>query len=439
MPFGPYKDFDDCVAKNRDKGNPEAYCASLHHQITGKWPGEEGRDSMRRAGQASPDVLGTTLLEASDVQVIEATEGKGARIRTTLIRAGWSKNKHGEYQRYYPKETLQRAASHWEGAQMFLDHERSFDDLFFGRSVKDLAGYYENVAYEEDAVGPRLVADLVPLDTEAGRLAMQLAREVVKHQRPFAGLSIAARAKMRKGEVEGKKAMIVDEIFADPKPRCDMVTLPAAGGSVDEVSEEVEIDVRVKLTKEQIDAILAKNPELAPILEAMRSNTATDGTTGGVDEVAKLREQNLALLREKAMLQRSAIIKEALDATKPALPEHSKERIKAVVEAKGFICCEGKLDEAGLKAALAAEIKAENEYLGKLVNKGMVTIGSGADTTDRGATNFEKRYMAMVAEIMEYPSTEIDNEGYTAEERKWLSEQAARGRKMMALVDHEVA
>jgi len=33
MPLGPYKDFDDCVRKNKDKRNPEAYCGSLERDI----------------------------------------------------------------------------------------------------------------------------------------------------------------------------------------------------------------------------------------------------------------------------------------------------------------------------------------------------------------------------------------------------------------------
>ena len=40
-PFGTYHDFADCVAKNSDKGNPQAYCASVHKKITGKWPSEK--------------------------------------------------------------------------------------------------------------------------------------------------------------------------------------------------------------------------------------------------------------------------------------------------------------------------------------------------------------------------------------------------------------
>lgn len=40
MPFGPYTDFDECVAKNSDKSSPQGYCAWLHHKITGAWPGQ---------------------------------------------------------------------------------------------------------------------------------------------------------------------------------------------------------------------------------------------------------------------------------------------------------------------------------------------------------------------------------------------------------------
>jgi len=35
-PMGEYKDFDDCVAKNKDKGDPQAYCASIMRKIEGK-------------------------------------------------------------------------------------------------------------------------------------------------------------------------------------------------------------------------------------------------------------------------------------------------------------------------------------------------------------------------------------------------------------------
>jgi len=36
MPFGEYKDFDDCVSKNKDKDDPEAYCATIKRNIEGE-------------------------------------------------------------------------------------------------------------------------------------------------------------------------------------------------------------------------------------------------------------------------------------------------------------------------------------------------------------------------------------------------------------------
>ena len=36
MPFAGYKDFADCVAKNQDKANPEAYCAAIKAEIEGR-------------------------------------------------------------------------------------------------------------------------------------------------------------------------------------------------------------------------------------------------------------------------------------------------------------------------------------------------------------------------------------------------------------------
>lgn len=36
MPFAGYKDFEDCVNKNQDKDDPEAFCAWLERRTEGK-------------------------------------------------------------------------------------------------------------------------------------------------------------------------------------------------------------------------------------------------------------------------------------------------------------------------------------------------------------------------------------------------------------------
>lgn len=41
MPFSGYENFDDCISKNRDKQNPEAYCSKIHKETTGKYPNQK--------------------------------------------------------------------------------------------------------------------------------------------------------------------------------------------------------------------------------------------------------------------------------------------------------------------------------------------------------------------------------------------------------------
>ena len=47
MPIGEYPDFAACVADNKDKDNPEAFCAWLEHKTTGKWPGEHEMEDAK--------------------------------------------------------------------------------------------------------------------------------------------------------------------------------------------------------------------------------------------------------------------------------------------------------------------------------------------------------------------------------------------------------
>jgi len=46
MPFAGFRDFSECVNKNKDKRSPEAFCAYLHHKVTGKWPAEKNVSVM---------------------------------------------------------------------------------------------------------------------------------------------------------------------------------------------------------------------------------------------------------------------------------------------------------------------------------------------------------------------------------------------------------
>jgi len=55
-PFGPYTNFADCVAKNTGKqSDPKAFCAWLHHKITGAWPSQDAIDKAEKPKEGEPD------------------------------------------------------------------------------------------------------------------------------------------------------------------------------------------------------------------------------------------------------------------------------------------------------------------------------------------------------------------------------------------------
>lgn len=90
MPFGPYTDFNDCVAKNSDKASPAGFCAWLHKQITGKYPSESSKDMPNEAWV----LFLQKYTEALD-------KGKGEKeaynfaVKEGLEPAGWVQTRQG--------------------------------------------------------------------------------------------------------------------------------------------------------------------------------------------------------------------------------------------------------------------------------------------------------------------------------------------------------
>lgn len=66
MPFAGYRDFDDCVAKNRDKRNPEAYCASIKARAEAAEPAAFAARPQQLAGLNGRKVRARTLTPEFD-------------------------------------------------------------------------------------------------------------------------------------------------------------------------------------------------------------------------------------------------------------------------------------------------------------------------------------------------------------------------------------
>jgi len=89
MPFGPYANFGECVAKNSDKSSPEAFCAWLHHKILGTWPSGMTADKYPEPFLTAYDAA--LVAQKSEAEAFKeanaAAEGEGYQ----LTRFGWVK------------------------------------------------------------------------------------------------------------------------------------------------------------------------------------------------------------------------------------------------------------------------------------------------------------------------------------------------------------
>ena len=63
MPFADYKDFADCVSKNKDKDNPEAYCTAIQKQAENMKRDSQGRQIIAE----NVPLIFSASLEVQDV------------------------------------------------------------------------------------------------------------------------------------------------------------------------------------------------------------------------------------------------------------------------------------------------------------------------------------------------------------------------------------
>jgi len=89
MPFGGYPNFAACVADNGDKTDPEAFCAWLENQTTGKWPGE--------MTFGLPVVAISAFWQAFENYMAKDRSVEKAMTSATqaISELGWVKQKHG--------------------------------------------------------------------------------------------------------------------------------------------------------------------------------------------------------------------------------------------------------------------------------------------------------------------------------------------------------
>lgn len=299
MPFGEYTDFDDCVAKNKDKDDPQAYCAAIQK----KAETEEGREHVV-----------SDLFEAVETD-FSADESTG-QLRSTnvIIRAGRSKNN-----REYRESALRTAGAKglFNGVRMFIDHRRG--TLPTQRSVNEMVAGIERSWYDESKKA--ILGDIVYFD--------RAFYDKAKLAQGFLGNSISAL--VRGTRIKDSTGTFYEDIMEIVRPKSvDWVIFPAAGGGVESFATEGENEVDFEnLTLEELEE---HAPHLIEQIKAKLTPPPADPPESDSDSVSM---EAVEVLVEKKLAERLQAI-EAVEAeqakirehiAKSALPERTRVRL----------------------------------------------------------------------------------------------------------------
>lgn len=126
MPFGEYKDFKDCVAKNQDKDDSDAYCAAIKREIEG--------NSDERIKQTLSGII------------INASEKKGEPGKYTMRVAGILLAEGTWNKLWYSNVELKKTAHLFSGTQLTIDHSQS---------VRNIIGEITDAKFTEKGVAYR--------------------------------------------------------------------------------------------------------------------------------------------------------------------------------------------------------------------------------------------------------------------------------------------
>lgn len=306
---------------------------------------------------------------ASDV--VALTEGalrRDGTIAVKIIQPGWSENG-----RYYSAEMLEANRHVFaRGTQMFWDHPTVVESQERPeRSLRDLAAVFVSEARWEPngTAGPGLYADAK---------VFEAFRQPIAELAPHIGVSIRAAGTGRRGEAEGRRGLIVEEITHAAS--VDFVTVPGAGGEVLSLFESAREGMSPK------EGVMPDpSHELTEARAAVQQLTTQLAEATALGTLAAAERDQLRT--ENARLHEAALVGAAKTAARKVLaeaklPEATRDRLVETV-AVDPPHIDGRLDEAKFGERIAAAIKTEREYLAKVTGSGQ-PVGLGESVTPTG-------------------------------------------------------
>lgn len=176
--------------------------------------------------EGEPELAETQVGESSagavEIETIEEAEGDPLKMSVILIRPGFGNSRDNHY---YPAEMLRRDAHIFEGSKMYETDHRSSEKSTrtWVSTVNKIAGFTDDGApIGEVIVHNNDFADRVKNLQRAGLIEKM-------------ECSILAVGRARKGEAEGKKANVVEELTQAIS--VDWVTQAGAGGKAIGIAE----------------------------------------------------------------------------------------------------------------------------------------------------------------------------------------------------------
>lgn len=298
-------------------------------------------------------------------------EGEPTKPRLVrIIAPGWGASG------YYTNEALRQAERDKvfkSGLHMYWNHPTQSERRERPeRDLRDLAATLtEDARYmEAGPLGPGLYAKAQPVKHYA---------ESIANLAPHIGTSIRALGSGREGERDGRKGRII-EAFTSAQS-VDFVTAPGAGGKIVDLFESARPNTNTEddMDPKELEEARRKAADAeAKLVEAAKAQAAAESRAA--------QAESRILMHEAADHIRAKLAGQQL-------PEPTKERVlrEAVSAAK---LADGKLDTAALDTAVDEAVKAEAEYLEKIVGKGRVQ-GMGSSSGGGSSATLEESSKAL--------------------------------------------
>jgi len=122
MPFGKYKNFAQCVNENKDKGNPEAYCAYIHKKITGKWPSEKQSLSLKEERKCRIEILHEELKDEIEKPKDRFKEARGNYFLVIDFPSGRKVLDMDDSNKYHILKQAKQYAKDRNNGNVFIRH-----------------------------------------------------------------------------------------------------------------------------------------------------------------------------------------------------------------------------------------------------------------------------------------------------------------------------